>query len=88
MAKPTLIKPNGDAAGMSPAQKECIALLEQMLSDAKEGQIWSLVVVACGPNDFGSAMAGSDAPRMILGLEVAKINIMERVTGKRTVLHR
>lgn len=88
MAKPTLIKPNGDAAGMSPAQKECISLLEQMLKDAKEGNIWSCVVVACGPNDFGSAMAGSDAPRMMLGLEVAKANIMERVTGKRSVLHR
>ena len=88
MAKPTLIKPNGDAAVMGQAQRECIALLEQMLADAKRGDIWSLVVVACGPNDFGSAMAGSDAPRMLLGLEVAKISIMDRVTGKRTVLHR
>jgi hypothetical protein len=88
MAKPTLIKPNGDAAGMRPDQLECIKLLEGLLDNAKNGDVWSCVVVACGPNDFGSAMAGADAPRMILGLEVAKQNIMDRVTGKRTVLHR
>lgn len=73
---------------MSAAQKECITLLKDMLENAEKGEIWSLVVVACGPNDFGSAMAGSDAPRMLLGLEVAKISIMDRVTGKRTVVHR
>lgn len=88
MAKPTLIKPNGDAAGLRADQLECIKLLEGLLENAKAGDVWSCVVVACGPHDFGSAMAGSDAPRMILGLEVAKQNIMERVTGKRTVLHR
>lgn len=88
MAKPTLIRPNGDAATLRPDQQECIKLLEALLKDAKEGSIWSCVVVACGPNDFGSAMAGADAPRMMLGLEVAKVNILERVTGKRTVLHR
>lgn len=88
MAKPTLIKPNGDPAGMRPDQQECIKLLEGMLANAKNGDIWSCVVVACGPTDFGSAMAGSDAPRMFLGLEVAKQSIMDRVTGKRSVLHR
>lgn len=88
MAKPTLIKPSGEPAGLRPDQQECIKLLEGMLENAKNGEIWSCVVVACGPNDFGSAMAGSDAPRMFLGLEVAKRSIMDRVTGKRTVLHR
>lgn len=87
MAKPTIIRP-GAEAGLTPAQRECVALLTSMLEDAKRGDIWSMVVVACGPNDFGSAFAGADAPRMILGLEVAKANIMERVTGKRSVLHR
>jgi hypothetical protein len=88
MAKPTLIKPDGSAAGMRPDQLECIKLLEGLLQNAREGDVWSCVVVACGPNDFGSAMAGADAPRMLLGLEVAKINIMDRVTGKRSVIHR
>lgn len=86
MAKPILIRPNGDP--VNAVQKQCIDLLEGMLADAKAGKIMSLVVVACGPTDFGSAMAGTDAPRMLLGLEVAKINIMDNVTGKRTVLHR
>jgi hypothetical protein len=88
MAKPTLIKPDDSAAGMRPDQLECIKLLEGLLKNAREGDVWSCVVVACGPNDFGSAMAGADAPRMLLGLEVAKINIMDRVTGKRSVIHR
>jgi hypothetical protein len=80
--KPILINPNGDAVStLSPAQSECIKLLEDMLDTARKGEIWSLVVVACGPNDFGSAMAGSDAPRMMLGLEVAKGSILQRVTG-------
>jgi hypothetical protein len=88
MAKPTLIKPNGEAAGLRADQKECIALLKGLLDDAEQGKIWSCVVVACGPDDFGSAMAGSDAPRLNLGLDVAKSVILERVAGKRTVLHR
>ena len=88
MARPTLIKPNGDAAGMRPDQLECIKLLEEALASAKQGDVWSCVLIACGPTDFGSAMAGADAPRMLLGLEVAKVTILDRVTGKRSVLHR
>lgn len=88
MAKPTLIRPNGAAATTNPTQQQAVDLLKQLLADAEKGEIWSLVVVACGPNDFGSAMVGTDAPRMLLGLEVAKLTIMENVSGKRTVLHR
>jgi hypothetical protein len=80
--KPILINPNGDAvATLSPAQRECIKLLEDALESARNGEVWSCVLVACGPNDFGSAMAGSDAPRMNLGLDVAKASILSRVTG-------
>lgn len=88
MAKPTLIKPNGDAAGLRPDQRECIKLLEDILADARDGKVWSCIVVACGPEDFGSAMAGADAPRLNLGLDVAKAAILDRVTGKRSVIHR
>lgn len=88
MKRPTLIRPNGDAAAARPEKAQIIELLEQMLEDARDDKIWSLVVVACGPTDFGSAMVGTDAPRMMLGLEVAKQNIMDRVSGKRSVLHR
>ena len=61
MKRPTLITPNGEAAGMSPAQKECISKLEDALESAKNGDILSLVLVAVGPGDFG--IAGADAPR-------------------------
>lgn len=86
--KPTLIKPDGTSAGMRPEQLECIKLLEDALDSAKKGEIWSCVFIAAGPNDFGSAMAGPDAARLNLGLDAAKQIIMDRVTNKRSVLHR
>ena len=88
MKKPTLIKPDGTDANLSPAQLECIKLLEDALDSARKGEGWSCVLVACGPNDFGTAMAGSDAPRLNLGLDVAKDVIMARVTNPRSVLDR
>jgi hypothetical protein len=88
MAKPTLIKPNGDAAGMRPDQRECIEKLEAVLESAKNGNVWSCCIIACGPGDFGLTIAGADAPRLNLGLDAAKTEIMNRVLGKRTVLHR
>lgn len=83
MKKPTLINPNNGEAisSLSPAQLECIQLLSDALDSAKQGQIWSCILVACGPEDFGTAMAGSDAPRLNLGLDVAKDVIKQRVTG-------
>ena len=86
-----IIKPPGLSmveTELSAAQRECIKLLEDALDSAKKGDIWSCILVACGPNDFGTAMAGSDAPRLNLGLDAAKAAILDRVTGKRTVLHR
>jgi hypothetical protein len=62
-------------------QQECVKLLRDALESAENGEVWSCVLVACGPNDFGSAMAGPDAPRLMLGLEVAKQSILNRVTG-------
>ena len=88
MKRPVLIKPDGTGANMRADQLECIKLLEDALDTAKNGGIWSCVLVACGPDDFGSAMAGADAPRLMLGLEVAKAAILDRVTGKRSVIHR
>ncbi|HXP67453.1 MAG TPA: hypothetical protein VN815_18385 [Steroidobacteraceae bacterium] len=80
---PTLVETE-----LSPAQRECIKLLKDALESAEKGDIWSCILVACGPNDFGTAMAGSDAPRLNLGLDAAKASILDRVTGKRSVIHR
>jgi len=93
MKKPILIKPNGEEAStMSPAQIECIKLLSDMLESAKQGEILALACVAVGPLDFGIAIAGADAPRLNLGLDVAKRTIMDRTSppsgGARSVLHR
>ena len=87
--KPRIIKPNGDAAAMSPAQLECIDKLTEALESAKNGDILSCIIIACGPSDFGLAIAGADAPRLNLGLDAAKQEIIGRVTGpRRSVLHR
>jgi len=88
MPKPTLIKPNGETAGLRDDQKECIEKLEAALESAKNGDIWSCCIIACGPTDFGLVIAGTDAPRINIGLDAAKTEIMSRVLGKRTVLHR
>lgn len=62
---------DGQKAGqMAPGQQDCIALLEKCLADAKDGKITTIGIVACGPIDFGTAMAGPDAPRLFLGTGV------------------
>ena len=93
MKKPILIRPNGDQAStMSPAQIEVIKLLSDSLESAQNGDINACVLVAVGPVDFGIAIAGADAPRLNLGLDVAKRTILERtsppVGGGHGVLHR
>lgn len=93
MKKPTIIRPDGGSADtMSPAQIEVIKLLEDTLASAKNGDVSALVIVAVGPLDFGIAIAGADAPRLNLGLDVAKRTILERTSppagGGRSVLHR
>lgn len=86
-----IIKPPGlevVEGTLSAAQRDCIKLLRDALDSAEKGDIWSCILVACGPNDFGTAMAGADAPRLNLGLDAAKATILDRVTSKRSVLHR
>jgi len=91
MKRPTIIRPDGEAA-RSPAQIECIKLLKDALESAENGDINACILVACGPVDFGIAIAGADAPRLNLGLDVAKRTILDRtsppVGGGRSVLHR
>lgn len=60
---------------------DCIALLEQALSDAKLGKVASCAVIACGPADFGVAFAGPDAARLNLGLDTLKAQILARVSA-------
>jgi hypothetical protein len=89
--KPILINPNGGAATtLSPAQQECIQLLESVLENARNGEVSALAIVAVGPLDFGIAIAGSDAPKLYLGCGTAMRTLEARTSGadRRTVLHR
>ena len=91
MKRPTIIKPDGEPV-FSPAQIETIKLLTDALESAKRGEINACALIAVGPLDFGIAISGSDAPRLNLGLDVAKRTILERTSppagGVRSVLHR
>ena len=82
MKRPSLITGQGPLITprmMPKGGEECIDLLESMLASAKKGDMTWLIVVAGGPNDYGSAMAGSNAAQMNLGLDVAKADILGRV---------
>lgn len=82
MKKPTLIRPDGGAATtLSPAQQECIQLLEQVLDSARQGEVHALAIVAVGPLDYGIAIAGSDAPKLYLGCGTAMRTLEARTSG-------
>lgn len=89
MKKPTLIAADGSKM-MSPAQQECVQLLEQVLANAKNGQVEACVIVAVGASDFGIAIAGSDAPKLYLGCGTAMRTLEARTSGgpPRSVIHR
>ena len=65
---------------MTEASEACVALLEQVLADAKAGNITTVGVIACGPGDFGAQIAGPDARSVNLGLDVLKHKILSAVT--------
>ena len=80
--RPRIITGNGPliTPKMMPAGgDECVDLLEQMLESARKGDMSWLIVVAGGPSDYGTAMAGSNGAQMNLGLDVAKQTLLERV---------
>ena len=94
MKRPLLVDGMGKAvSGMSPAQLECIKLLEDALDSARNGDISAMVLIAVGPADFGVAMAGSDAAKMYMGCGLAQRTLLERTAppvggGRKTVIHR
>lgn len=82
MKQPRIITGNGPLIvpkTMLPGGDECVELLESMLASARKGDMTWLIVVAGGPMDYGSAMAGNNAAQMNLGLDVAKADILSRV---------
>lgn len=65
---------------MTEATDACIALLEQVLSDAKAGNVTTVGIVACGPADFGAQIAGPDARSVYLGCGVLQSRIVSALT--------
>jgi hypothetical protein len=62
------------------ASDACVQLLEQVLADAKAGNITTVGVVACGPADFGAQIAGPDARSVYMGCGVLQDKIVKAVT--------
>jgi len=77
---------NGHVTGetLGVAERACIELLEKVLEDARNGKVNSVAVIACGPTDFGAAIAGPDAARLNLGLDYAKADIQTAIRGGAT----
>lgn len=65
---------------MNDSSDACVQLLEQVLADAKAGNITTVGVVACGPGDFGAQIAGPDARSVYLGCGVLADKIIRAVT--------
>lgn len=65
---------------INESSQACVDLLEQVLRDAKAGNITTVGVVACGPNDFGAQIAGPDARSVYLGCGVLQKKIVDAVT--------
>lgn len=82
MKKPVLINSNGEAVSTkSAAQEQCIQILQDALDSALKGEVHAMVLVACGPADFGVAIGGSDAARLYMGLGVAQQTILQRTSS-------
>lgn len=65
---------------LSQANLDCIELLEQVLRDAKAGNVSTVAIVACGPHDFGANIAGPNAQGAYMGLGVLRAKIEAAVT--------
>lgn len=68
-------------APIDPAAQACVQLLESVLQSARNGEIHSVCVVACGKGGFGASFAGPDASNLNMGLDSAKKAILEAVTA-------
>lgn len=79
--KSPLIEINGaPVAALDQASAACVQLLEQVLADARAGNVRSVCIVACGPGGFGASFAGPNAPELNLGLDTAKASILQMVS--------
>lgn len=65
---------------LNESTQACIELLEQVLSDARAGNITTVGVVACGSSDFGAQIAGPDARSVYLGCGVLQTKIVAALT--------
>lgn len=67
-------------AVLDESSQACVDLLEQVLADARSGNINTVGIVACGKGDFGAQIAGPDARSVYLGCGVLQNKIISAVT--------
>lgn len=71
-----LIKPLGEH------EEACVALLEHVLTDARNGNVTSIGLVICSKNGFRATAAGAQLGDMHLGAASLQHQILELVEGQ------
>ena len=75
-AKPSLITP------LTQAQQDCVDMLEETLSEARQGSIETIGIIVCFKTGYATAMTGSRASDLNLGCDSLKRKIMAAVEDR------
>lgn len=66
-------------AKLTPAQQDCVDILEEVLAEARKGNINTIGIVACMKKGYAHTMCGTNASDLNLGLDSLKQAILARV---------
>jgi len=70
----------GIPRNLTADQSDVVAILEETLSQAKDGKIHAIAIVVCMDKGYAHVMAGSRASDLNLGCDSVKNEILGRVT--------
>lgn len=77
-ASPIILSPTP----LNEDQLDCLGKLEECLTEAKKGNIYTVGIVVCMKSGFATTIGGSDAGSLNLGCDALKQRILERVTDE------
>ena len=66
-------------AKLTPAQQDCVDILEEVLAEARKGNINTLGIIACMKKGYAHTMCGSNASDLNLGLDSLKQAVLKAV---------
>lgn len=65
---------------LNEQQQDCLDKLQEVLDEAKRGNVYTVGIVVCMKTGFATTIGGSDAGSLNLGLDALKARILERVS--------